>query len=191
MKELKQLVKKITALFIFTILTQFGYSQVSARASFIIDYAKRVKSFDEKTIISTREDSSMHEVDLKNGNGDLLRFKIDENDSLLTYHCGLCFILYHFDKELISKITTFGKNGNIKGDLEFDDIAIVRFKIMKPEELKAKLVKIDKEDGNIEMNDATEHLVLQTKLNSKNEVLEETYISSSEYWQAQNLFYRP
>jgi len=183
--------KTITALFTLAILSLAGYCQVPARASLIIDYAKRVKSFDAKTIISTREDPSLNEVDLKNGIGDILRFKISANDSLLAYHCGLCFILYNFDKDMISKITTYGKNGKIMGDFEFSDIAIVQFKIMKPEDLKVKLARIDKEDGNIEMNDAGEHLVLQTTLNSKNEMLEETYISSSEYWQAQNLLYRP
>lgn len=164
--------------------------QTSKKNFHFIEYAKRVDSFDTKTIVSSKKGGYPYETELKNSKGDILRFRVN-NDTLLSYHCGLSFILYHFQDGWISTITTFGKNGKLKGDAEFNDIAIIQFNISKPENLKEKMAKIDTADGNIQMKDAQEQLVLQIIRNTKHEIIEEKYISSDKYWAAQNLLYRP
>lgn len=158
-----------------------------------IKYAKKVSSFNTENItIQINEFYREKEISLTNEQGDVLIFKTDKKGNVLQdYHCGLTFILYNFINGHVKKITTFGSNGKIKGDAEFNNIAIIELQIKKSNELDKKLKLISDQDGNLHTYDANEQLVLKRSLNSKGELLQEKYINSHEYWDMQYLLHKP
>lgn len=158
-------------------------------------HIKKVKEFNSEEIIEVLETAtsdywSPKEVDVKNKNNDVLRFKI-KNDTIIPYHGGICFIQYKLDKGWISEQTTYGENGKIKGEIEFKDMAVQKFKIINIQKLREKMDKINEADGNLQTHDEDEKIILQTILNSKREVVEEKYMSTSDYWIKKNLGDRP
>ncbi len=82
-------------------------------------------------------------------------------------------------------------NGALKGDDEFQNLAIVEYEIRKPDLLHAKFEVLNEADGNIEMNDKSEEIVYAKVYDSANKLIRENYISSKEYWNANNVMYRP
>jgi hypothetical protein len=152
-------------------------------------YAVNIKGFDTTGYsISTASDG---EVNVKNASGSILRFRVNEKDELRAYHCGIVYILYEFSQGWIKSYRTFDKNAELKGDDEFDDLAVVEYDIRKMDLLHAKFEVLDAADGNIEMDDSEDEIVYTKVYNSKNKLIRKNYISSKEYWNANNVMYRP
>ena len=82
-------------------------------------------------------------------------------------------------------------NAELKGDDEFEDLAVVEYEIKKMNLLHAKFEVLDPVDGNMEMNDVKEKIVYIKAYDSKYKLIKENYISSKEYWMANNVMYRP
>lgn len=159
-----------------------------------VKYAQRVTDFkleDYAFAIHEIEGGNYSEIDIKNSIGSVLRFKVDRSGNLHRYYSALVFIHYEFKNEWIAKITTYGENGKIKGAIAFEDYAITEFIVKKPTELVAKFKIVDEKEGNIDMKDVAEELVLKRELNSKNELIREYYITSDDYWDMQHMQFRP
>lgn len=152
-------------------------------------YALKVNEFD--TAGSRITVLSDGEVNIINSGGSILRFRVNKDDELRTYHCGIVFIHYIFNNGWINKYKTFDINGSLKGDDEFEDLAIVEYEIRKMNLLHAKFEVLNEADGNIEMKDAKDEIVYMKAYDSKNRLIKENYISTKEYWMANNVLYRP
>lgn len=175
-------------IFIFLFLFAFSiYAQVYETA-IILNYAAKVSVFD--TTGGVVKSNMTGEFDVKNKYEDILRFKFDEG-GLRSYHCGIVYILYDFEQGWISSISTYGADGKVKGDDEFDDIAKLEFEIKDMALLHAKFESLDQADGNLKMNDADMKIVLQKTYNSTGKLIKENYINTPDYWKMQHLLYRP
>jgi hypothetical protein len=179
----------ITACFISTIFC----SAQNMRQKYI-QYAQRVQEFNAaNTSIHIRqiENNSKKELDIKNNLGDILRFKVDKLGNLLSYYEDLSFIRYHFTGRWITSIHFYNPTGSCDGLAEFNDLARVELVVKEPIQMLAKLKIISDQEGNITMNDESENLVLKREFNTKNNLIQEYYITSKDYWNMQQLFFRP
>lgn len=154
-----------------------------------MEYASRIGEFD--TAGSSVTKLSDGEVNIKNNSGSILRFRVNEKDELRNYHAGIAFIYFIFKDGWINKYKTYNSAGSLKGDEEFQDLAIVEYSIKKMNLLHAKFEVLDQADGNIEMNDAKEEIVYMKAYDSQYKLIKENYISTKEYWNANNVMYRP
>lgn len=180
--------KKIIFVILLLIITLPAYSQVYETVV-IKDLAAKVSVFDTSgAVINSRMPG---EFDVKNKHEDILRFKVDDKGNIAAYHCGIAYILYDFTSGWISSISTYDKNGAVKGDDEFDDIARLELEIKDMPLLHAKFEALDEADGNLKMNDSDMKIVYQKTYNSKGKLLKEAYINTPEYWNMTQLLYRP
>ncbi|HMQ78571.1 MAG TPA: hypothetical protein PKE39_01345 [Ignavibacteria bacterium] len=154
-----------------------------------IQYALKVKDFDTTGFFISK--GSDHEINIKNSAGCILKFRVNDKDELLTYHCGIAFIYFEFANGWLNRYKTLDINGVLKGDDEFEDLAIVEYEIKKMNLLHAKFEVLNEADGNIPMNDAKDEIVYTKVYDSKNKLIRENYISSKEYWNASNVLYKP
>jgi hypothetical protein len=152
-------------------------------------HASKVADFDtSRSVIS----SSMEgEIDIKNSQGDVMRFMINKVNGLGSYHGGIAFILYDWTSGWLSRIVTYDIDGKIKGDAEFNDLAIIELEIKDMGMLHAKFESLDAVDGNTNTNDADSKTILQKTYNSKGSLIKEEYINTSDYWKMYHLLYRP
>ncbi len=177
-------------IFFILILIASGVNEVfSGDNGTYLQYALRVKDFDTTGYSISKAGDG--EINIKNSGGSILRFRVNEKDELLAYHCGIVYIYYEFSSGWINRYKTYDKNAELKGDDEFDDLATVEYEIKKMNLLHAKFEVLDQADGNIEMNDVNDKIVYIKAYNSKNKLIKENYISSKEYWNANNVIYGP
>lgn len=175
-------------IFLEILLTFTAFSQVIEK-NILLGYSAKVSAFDTSGAVVS---SAMQgEFEVKNKNGDVLRFMLDNKQELSAYHCGIAFILYGFDKGWISSISFYDKNGALKGDEEFDDIARTELEIKEMGLLHAKFESLDAADGNLTMNDSDMKIVYRKTFSSKGMLIKEEYINTSDYWKMQHLVYRP
>lgn len=179
--------KKITLSIFLLVCCCSSYSQVY-ETSIIINRAAKVSAFDTSGAVVNS--TMAGEFDVKNKYEDILRFKFDEG-GLRSYHCGIVYILYDFEQGWIKSISTYDKEGKVKGDDEFDDIARLEFEIKDMALLHAKFESLDQADGNLKMNDADMKIVHQKTYNSAGKLIKENYINTPDYWKMQHLLYRP
>lgn len=154
-----------------------------------IQYAIMVKEFDTTGSVITK--ASDGEINIKNSAGNFLKFHVNDKDELRAYHCGIVYLYFEFKDGWLGRYKTLDINGLLKGDDEFEDLAIVEYEIKKMNLLHAKFEVLNEVDGNFEMNDAKDEIVYIKVYDSKNKLIRENYISSKEYWNANNVLYRP
>lgn len=154
-----------------------------------IDYALRVKDFD--TAGYSISGGPGGEVNIKNSAGNILKFHVNNKDELKIYNSGIVYFYFEFSRGWLGRYKTLNKNGELKGDDEFEDLAIVEYEIRKMNLLHAKFEVLNEADGNIKMNDAKDEIVYMKVYDSKNKLIKENYISTKEYWNANNVLYRP
>lgn len=177
-------------LLIIAVFMTAGFSEtLSGDNSTLMQYALKVKEFDTTGFFISK--GSDHEINIKNSAGCILKFRVSDKDELRTYHCGIVFIYFEFKDGWLKKYNTLDKNGELKGDEEFEDLAIVEYEIKKMNLLHTKFEVLNEADGNIPMNDAKDEIVYTKVYDSKNKLIKENYISSKEYWNASNVLYRP
>ncbi|HRJ85592.1 MAG TPA: hypothetical protein PK753_07960 [Ignavibacteria bacterium] len=177
-------------LLIITFFMTAAFSEtLSGDNSTLMQYALKVKEFD--TTGSAIIKGGDGEINIKNSAGCVLKFRVNDKDELRTYHCGIAFIYFEFKNGWLKKYNTHDKNGELKGDDEFGDLATVEYEIKKMNLLHAKFEVLDEADGNIQMNDAKDEIVYTRVYDSKNKIIRENYISTKEYWNASNVLYRP
>lgn len=164
-------------------------SIVSGDNSTYMQCALKVKDFDTTGSVITK--GSDGEINIKNSAGNILRFRVNEKDDLLAFHCGIVFIYYEFSGGWINRYKTLDKDGALKGDDEYEDLAIVEYEIKNMNLLHTKFEVLNEADGNIPINDANDEVVYTKAYDSKNKLIKENYISSKEYWMANNVMYRP
>lgn len=155
-----------------------------------LSYASHIKSFslDGATIQKNSfYGGNETEITIKNKANNILRFKVDKNNKLISYHAGIVYELYEYKDNYLQKHSFYNKDGNISGE----EFAIAEFFIEKPVKLIKKFAIINEREGNMDTNDANEKIVLQKLFNAQGKLLQEEYIATSEYWQMQNLIYRP
>jgi len=181
---------KHTSFILMLILMTAGFKNVfSGDNGKYMQYAQKVKDFDTTGFFISK--GSDHEINIKNSAGSILKFRVNDKDELLTYHCGIAFIYFEFTNGWLNRYKTLDKNGELKGDDEFEDLAIVEYEIKKMNLLHTKFEVLNEADGNIQMNDVKDEIVYTKAYNSKNKLIKENYISSKEYWNANNVLYRP
>lgn len=175
-------------IYLVFLLTAAVYSQTTENEIYYL-YASKVTDFDtSKSVIS----SSMEgEVDIKNSQGDVLRFMISKDNALSSYHGGISYILYDWTNGWLNRIVTYNSNGKIMGDAESNDLATIELEIKDMGMLHAKFEALDAVDGNMKTNDADSKTVLQKAYNSKGSLFKEAYINTSDYWKMYHLLYRP
>jgi hypothetical protein len=161
----------------------------------LLKYADFIPDFDKTGATVSHGLMGMDEIDIKNSNGDVLRFKVASTGELLEYHCGIAFILYRFNKgeNWINSVTTYSKEGRIKGDDEFSDAARTELIIdgTKMNLLHAKFETLDENDGNVQINDADQEIISMKRYDSVNRLVDERFISTDEYWKINRLLWRP
>lgn len=181
---------KHTSFILVLILISTGFNNlISGDNGTYIQYALKVKDFDTTGFFISK--GSDHEINIKNSAGCILKFRVNDKDELLTYHCGIAFIYFEFANGWLNRYKTLDINGVLKGDDEFEDLAIVEYEIKKMNLLHTKFEVLNEADGNIPMNDAKDEIVYMKAYDSKNKLIKENYISSKEYWNASNVLYRP
>ncbi len=178
----------ISILLIAVMMSVTKSSRAGDNAAYLA-YAMKVSGFD--TTGSTVTTASDGEVTIKNAAGNIIRFRVGKKDELKAYHCGIVFIMFEFSQGWIQNYKTYDVNGKLKGDDEFRDLAIVEYDIRKMELLQKKFEVLNEADGNVEMNDKADEIVYMRAYDSANKLLMENYISSKEYWNANNVLYRP
>lgn len=176
------MLKKTAAIILLSVTSVFAGDKYS-------ELALKVAEFDTAGCSVTAYGDG--EVNLKNSGGDILRFRVNDKGELKKYHAGIAFIYFDFETGWIKKYKTFDVNGILKGDDEFSDLAVVEYEIKKMNLLHAKFEVLDAADGNIEMNDAKEEIIYMKAYDSKYGLIMENYISTKEYWNANNVMYRP
>lgn len=154
-----------------------------------LKFAALVKDFDTTGYSLIR--GADHEINIKNSAGNILKFRVSGKNELMSYHCGIVFIYFEFNDGWLQRYTTLDKDGVLKGDDEFGDLAAVEYEIRKMNLLHAKFEVLNEADGNIQMNDAKDEIVYMRAYDSKNKLIKENYISSKEYWNANNVLYGP
>lgn len=174
---------------LFVTMISVTEHQIAGDKSTYLAYAMKVKGFD--TTGSAITQAGDGEVTIKNAAGNIIRFRIDQKDALRAYHCGIVFIMYEFSNGWIKNYKTYDVNGALKGDDEFQDLAIVEYEIWKMDLLQKKFEVLNEADGNTKMDDKADEIVYMKAYDSKNKIIMENYISSKEYWNANNVMYRP
>jgi len=168
---------KHTSFILVLILFTAGFKNVfSGDNGTYIQYALKVKDFDTTGFFISK--GSDREINIKNSAGSILKFRVNDKDELLTYHCGIAFIYFEFTNGWLARYKTLDKNGELKGDDEFEDLAIVEYEIKKMNLLHTKFEVLNEADGNVQMNDAKEEIVNIKAYDSKNKLIKENYISS-------------
>lgn len=153
-----------------------------------LSYASHIKSFSlDGATIQKNSFYGGTEIIIRNKTNNILRFKVDKNNKLASYHAGIMYELYEYKDGYLHRHSFYDKNGNISGE----EFAIAEFSIKKPAELIKKFALIDEREGNMDTNDAGEKIILQKLFNSKGKLIQEGYITTSQYWKTQNLIYRP
>ena len=179
-------------LFIFFTLMFFSMatnSVLSGDNNTYLQFALKVKDFDTTGSVITK--GSDGEINIKNSAGNILRFRLNKQEKMQGYHCGIAYIYFEFTNGWLARYKTLDKNGELRGDDEFEDLAIVEYEIKKMNLLHTKFEVLNEADGNIQMNDAKDEIVYMKAFDSKNKLIKENYISSKEYWNANNVMYRP
>ena len=174
---------------LFVIMISVTEHQIAGDNSTYLAYAMKIKGFD--TTGSAITQASDGEVTIKNAAGNIIRFRVGQKDELRAYHCGIVFIMYEFSNGWIKNYKTYDVNGALKGDDEFQDLVIVEYEIRKMDLLQKKFEVLNEADGNIKMDDKADEIVYMKAYDSGNKLIMENYISSKEYWNANNVMYRP
>ena len=121
---------KHTSFILVLILITAGFNNlISGDNDSYIQYALKAKDFDTTGFFISK--GSDHEINIKNSTGSILKFRVNDKDELLTYHCGIAFIYFEFASGWLARYKTLDKNGELKGDDEFEDLAIVEYEIKK------------------------------------------------------------
>lgn len=135
--------------------------------------------------------SSNGEIELGNAVGDVLRFRADSIGSPVPYHCGIAYQLFEYEQGRLKRLSTFGMDGAVLGEAEFDGIAITELEIKKKTLLEKQFARLEAADGNIELNDEDQQIVLARMFDHKHQLLKEEFLSTRYYWGLQNRLYRP
>ncbi len=175
--------------FLLMLMAAISNEAFSGDNGVYLKYALTVKEFDTTgSVISKASDG---EINIKNSAGNILKFHVNDKDELRAFHCGIVYLYFEFTNGWLNRYRTLDKNGELKGDDEFEDLAIVEYEIKKMNLLHAKFEVLDEVDGNVQMNDAKDEIVYMKAYDSRNKLIKENYISSKEYWNANNVLYRP
>jgi len=154
----------------------------------------RVKEFDRTSIIKVDETAfqeKREEIVIRNARGQALRFVIEPDHRLGSYHGGIAFCLFEYDDEgFLKKVSYFDKKGKLYGEPEYDDNAIFEFVIVDYKNLKSKMKIIDERDGNIDIPEK-KRPVIRRLLNSSGELLDESGIPTTDYWMWNHMLFRP
>ena len=174
------------ALIFFSMVTN---SIFSGDNNTYLQFALKVKDFDTTGYVIIKGGDG--EINIKNSGGDILKFRLNKQEKMQGFHCGIAYIYFEFTNGWLDRYKMLDKNGELKGDDEFGDLAIVEYEIRKPDLLHTKFEVLNEADGNIQMNDAKDEIVYAKAYNSKNKLINENYISTKEYWNASNVLYGP
>lgn len=176
--------------FIFILSCKISTAQYVIKNELAI--ASRVKCFDTGKIIKVERtnNNNTSEVTLYNSRNQVLRFKIFQHKAIV-YHCDIAFQLFDFKSAMLQRTSLYNRNGQPVGEIEFDNSSITEYFIKKPDLLKKRLAVIEKEDGNIDTNDAAEKIILAKIYTATHKLIRKEYISSSFYWQELCMLSRP
>lgn len=170
------------------------YQQAQNISEDVVLTVQKVTNF-ENPITDIKSLLSLNEVTLSNEAGDYLRFLFDFEQQKIgqLYPYQIAYLHYDFEEDFIIKINYLDREGKGKtvpfGEEELA-VAHIEFELKNKELIKRKFMDIADQDGNIEMNDKGEELILQKYLSINGEILKQEYINSNEYWAFQQLMYR-
>jgi hypothetical protein len=133
-------------------------------------------------------------IEFTNAKKQVLRFRV-LNQKLQILHGGIAFQLFTYENNYLQKIETFDKNGNLAGERESQNEAVVKFIIEKKGEYLKKKKLIDDAEGNIDLKDDSAEKIISIKLFDANNRpivdLQSSYISSKSYYNYSERMYWP
>lgn len=150
-------------------------------------YTDRIASFSKpnKVLFNTIDAQGNGPIEYINAKKQVLRFRVF-NHKLQVLHGGIAFQLFDYENNYLQKIATFDATGNLAGERESQNEAVVQFIIEKKTEYLKKKKLIDDAEGNINMKDDSKEKIIRIKLFDKNNLpiieTQPTYISSKTYW---------
>lgn len=167
-----------------------------------------VKEFDSSCItdIDWSAVSDVCQVRVRNSKYQVLEYVLGPKRGPAPYHCGITFVLRQYDPNhsydewgdgrgkqvhLIARYSTYGKDGMVLGDAEFDHAAVHEWHIPDRERLVKKLQRIEKADGNVDFDDTNDRLVIQRTYDTWGNLVREEPISSKFYWWHLHMVLRP
>lgn len=164
------------------------------KSRFLYLHYGKVKDFDASDIIKVEETAfqdGQGEIVVRNRKLQALRFLIEADHRLASYHGGIAFCLFEYDGEgLLKKVSYYDKKGKLYGEPEFDDTAVFEFVIEDYKNLKQKMNIIDEREGNIELPERRRPVTLRL-LNSSGDLLDERGIPTTDYWMWCHMLFRP
>lgn len=185
--------------FLAAITPGFGVCGEKERSGVWIPYSGLipVEEFDRETVFS--ESRGYHptfggesEVIVRNLKNQRIIFRLSRDNTLGGFHCGICFVINHFDdRGHLRKVSFYNRSGKIHGDREFDNSAIFEYQIMKADRLQEKWKIIDEHEGNLAIDDEKERIVLLIVKDPTGKEIRRRFISSRDYWIDCNTMVRP
>jgi hypothetical protein len=164
------------------------------------EYTTKVKQFSKPVkVLSDHIDAQGNGyIEYTNAKKQVLRFRVN-NKKIQILHGGISFQLFSYENSYLKKIETFDLNGNLHGEGESHNEAVVVFIIEKPELYLKKKKLIDDAEGNIDMKDDSKEKIIKVKLYNANnlQVLNApssyitSYITSKMYWDYNVRMYWP
>jgi hypothetical protein len=151
-------------------------------------YTNRIIQFSKpnRVLFNNIDAQGNGSVEYTNARKQILRFRL-LNQKLQIMHGGIAFQLFSYENNFLQKIETFDGTGNLAGERESQNEAIVQFSIEKKAEYLNKKKLIDDAEGNIDMKDDSKEKIIRIKLFDQNNhpitETKPTYISSKTYWE--------
>lgn len=168
-----------------------------------------MKNFDSTVPDMEQRDfyySGESELHLSNSKNQHVCFRMDKNNKVLSYHGRIAFLMYEFwdekkyyslvyndigPRNILKRLTYYDLHGNLKGSLEFDDVARIEFEIQDLKKLEKAMNRIDEQEGNYDPEDAAEKNIIGILFNSKGKLISSTPISTKDFWEYQHFLGRP
>ncbi|WP_264536832.1 hypothetical protein [Flavobacterium sp. N1736] len=133
-------------------------------------------------------------IEFTNSKKQILRFRVNKRQ-LQILHGGIAFQLFYYENDFLQKIATFDANGNLSGERESQNEAVVKFTIEKKAEYLRKKKLIDAAEGNIDLQDDSAEKIISIQLFDANNIpisiLKSNYIASKTYWNYSVRMYWP
>jgi len=183
-------------LLLFCILqSPFLFSQSKSDAKYHF-YTNKIAQFAQpsKVLYNHIDSQGNGSVEYTNAKKQILRFRV-LNHKLQVMHGGISFQLFSYEDNYLQKIETFDANGNLAGERESQNEAVIVFIVEKKGEYLKKKKLIDDAEGNINMKDDSKEKIIRIKCYDANNLpttnMYINFISSKTYYDYSSRMYWP
>ena len=181
----------LSFLFFFSGLNVFAQQTVRYQV-----FTNRIIQFSKpcKVLYNNVDAQGNGSIEFTNSKKQILRFRVNKHQ-LQVLHGGIAFQLFDYENDFLQKIASFDSNGDLAGERESQNEAIVKFTIEKKAAYLQKKKILDDAEGNIDMKDDSAEKIISIQLFDANNlpisILKPNYINTKTYYNYCHRMYWP